>query len=153
INIALLRLLDLSPARQPPVDGTPFTIDFAGRRVAMRAEDQAGKIDLNDAQEALLRRLLVAVGVDVLSADALVDKILDWREAGTGRRFNGAKAADYRDAGFAYGPRGGPFASVAELRLVMGVTPPLYARLVPSLTVYSQTPWVDPQFAPPDVLA
>src|SRR5262249_3326769 len=43
--------------------------------------------------------------------------------------------------------------SVAELRLVMGVTPPLYARLAPSLTVYSQTPWVDPQFAPPDVLA
>jgi hypothetical protein len=29
----------------------------------------------------------------------------------------------------------------------------LFDRIAPSLTVYSQTPWVDPQFSPPDVLA
>jgi general secretion pathway protein K len=153
INLALLQMLDPSPARQPPVDGTPFDIGFAGRVVALQATDEAGKIDLNDAQEALLRQLLAAVGVDPLSADALVDKILDWREAGTARRLKGAKAADYNAAGFAYGPRGGPFEAVAELQLVMSMTPALYARMAPSLTVYSQSPWVDPQFAPPDVLA
>jgi general secretion pathway protein K len=153
INIALLQLAAASPESQPPVDGTFFTIGFAGDAVAMRAEDESGKIDLNEAQEALLRRLLVAVGVDALAAQSLTDKILDWREAGIGRRLNGAKIADYRDAGFAYGPRGGPFAAVAELRLVMGMTGALFDRIAPSLTVYSQTPWVDPQFAPPDVLA
>jgi general secretion pathway protein K len=153
INIALLRLLDPTPALQPPVDGTPFAIDFAGWTVSMRAADEVGKIDLNLAQEALLRRLLVAVGVDPTTSAGLVDKILDWRENGIGRRLNGAKAADYRDAGFAYGPRGGPFESVAELQLVMGMTPALFARIAPSLTVYSQTPWVDPQFSSPDVLA
>jgi general secretion pathway protein K len=153
INIALLRMLDPSPGAQPPVDGTPFTIDFAGQPMAMRVDDEAGKIDLNEARETLLHRLLAAVGIDALAADPLVDKILDWREPGIGRRLSGAKAPDYRDAGFAYGPRGGPFQSVAELRLVIGMTPALFDRIAPSLTVYSQTPWVDPQFAPPDVLA
>jgi general secretion pathway protein K len=153
INIALLRMLDPAPGVPPPVDGTPFAIGFAGDTVAMRIEDEAGKIDLNEAREALLHRLLAVVGVDALAAGSLVDKILDWREARIGRRLNGAKAPDYRDAGLAYGPRGGPFQSVAELRLVIGMAPELFGRIAPSLTVYSQTPWVDPQFAAPDVLA
>jgi general secretion pathway protein K len=119
----------------------------------MRVEDEAGKIDLNRARGELLRRLFMAVGVEPPAAQALVDKILDWREAGIGRRLNGAKAEDYRAAGFAYGPREGPFASVEELRLAMDMTPALFARVAPSLTVYSQSAWIDPAFAPPDVLA
>ena len=153
INIAILRMLDPAPAAHPPTDGTPFALRFAGRDVAMRITDEAGKIDLNLAQGELLRRLFVAVGVASDAAQALVDKILDWREAGIGRRLNGAKAEDYRAAGFSYGPRDGPFETVEELQLVMGMTPQLFARLAPSLTVYSQSAWIDPAFAPPDVLA
>jgi general secretion pathway protein K len=153
INIAILRMLDPSSTAHPPVDATPFTIEFAGHAVAMTAQDESGKVDINMAQEGLLRRLLVTVGVDGLAAQALTDKILDWREAAIGRRLNGAKAEDYRDAGFAYGPRNGPFESVDELQLVMGMNAPLFERIAPSLTIYSQTPWVDPAFAPIDVLA
>jgi general secretion pathway protein K len=153
IDIAILRMLDPDPAAQPPADGIPFALGFAGRNVAMRVADEAGKIDLNLAQGELLRRLFVVVGVDPLAAQGLVDKILDWREAGIGRRLNGAKAEDYRNAGFAYGPRQAPFESVGELELVMGMTPALFSRVAPSLTVYSQSPWVDPTFAPAEVLA
>jgi general secretion pathway protein K len=32
------------------------------------------------------------------------------------------------------------------------MTPELFAAIAPALTVYSQTPWVDPSFAPPEVL-
>ena len=78
---------------------------------------------------------------------------LDWREPGEGKRLNGAKAREYDAAGILYGPRGAPFESIEELQLVLGITPELYARLAPSLTVYSQTPWVDPTFAPKDVLS
>jgi len=152
INIAILRLLDPSPAVRPPVDATPFTIEFAGHAAVMDAQDESGKIDINMAQEGLLRRLLVTVGVDPLAAQALVDKILDWREASIGRRLNGAQAEDYRDAGFTYGPRNGPFESVEELQLVMGMNAPLFERIAPSLTVYSQSPWVDPAFAAREVL-
>jgi general secretion pathway protein K len=152
LDIAVLRLLDPSPAAQPPVGSIPFVINFDGHAVRVTVQDEAGKIDLNMAQGEVLRRLLTSVGVDVEIAQALVDKILDWREPGNFKRLNGAKAADYRRAGFSYGPRGGPFESVAELQLVMGMTPQLYSLIAPSLTVYSQTPWVDPELAPQPVL-
>ena len=153
IDIAVLHMLDPAPSAHPPADGIPFALSFAGRAVVMRVEDETGKIDLNFAQGELLRRLFIAVGVEPLAAQGLVDKILDWREAGIGRRLNGAKAVDYREAGYAYGPREAPFESVAELGLVMDMTPALLARVAPSLTVYSQSAWADPAFAPPDVLA
>ena len=153
INLTILGMLDVAPGARPSVDGTPFTVAFAGHAVGVSVQDETGKINLNMAEGELLRQLLIAVGVAVEDAQPLIDKILDWREGGIGKRLNGAKAEDYRNAGFAYGPRNGPFASVEELQLVMGVTPALFERIAPSLTVYSQTPWVDPGFAANDVLA
>src|SRR5262249_22514762 len=47
----------------------------------------------------------------------------------------------------------GPFQSVDELKLVLGITPAIYRRVEPALTVYSGRPFLDPQFAPPQALA
>lgn len=152
INLTILSLLAPDADVRPPVDSTPFPIEFAGHRVTVTAQDESGKIDLNMADGDLLRQLLIAAGVDARDAQPLLDKILDWRESGIGKRINGAKAQDYHNAGILYGPRDGPFQSVEELQLVMGITPALYRRLAPSLTIYSQTPWVDPAFAPKDVM-
>jgi general secretion pathway protein K len=152
LNIAILRLLDPAISMQPPVDATPFTVSFAGHALRLTVQDEAGKIDLNMVQPDLLLRLLISTGVDPIAAQTLADRILDWREAGIGKRLNGAKAPEYRAAGYAYGPRDGPFETVEELKLVMGMTPHLFDALAPALTVYSQTPWVDPSFAPPEVL-
>jgi general secretion pathway protein K len=152
INIAILRLLDPRLSGQPPVDGSPFSVPFDGHQLRLGIQDEAGKIDLNAAQDELLRRLFRSVGVDLETAQLLKDRILDWREPGIGKRLNGAKAPEYRAAGLAYGPRNGPFASVEEVQLVMGMTLQLFAAIAPALTVYSQTPWVDPSFAPPEVL-
>ena len=153
INLTILHLLSQETEDRPPVDATPFTIEFAGYHVAMTAQDESGKIDLNMADADLLRQLLIAAGVDNRAVPALLDKILDWRENGPGKRLNGAKAPEYQSAGLLYGPRNAPFQSVEELQLVMGMTPALYQRLAPSLTIYSQTPWVDPAFAPRDVMS
>jgi general secretion pathway protein K len=152
LNIAILRLLDPRLSGQPPIDGSPFTASFVGHKLRLAIQDEAGKIDLNTAQDELLRRLFRSVGADLEIAAALKDRILDWREPGIGRRLNGAKAPEYRAAGLAYGPRNGPFATVEEVQLVMGMTPEVFAAIAPALTVYSQTPWVDPSFAPPEVL-
>jgi general secretion pathway protein K len=150
LNVAILRLLD--PRVEPPVDGSPFTLAFAGQQLRLVIQDEAGKIDLNAAQDELLRRLFRSVGADLETASALKDRILDWREPGIGKRLNGAKAPEYRAAGLAYGPRNGPFATVEEVQLVLGMTPELFAAIAPALTVYSQTRWIDPSFAPPEVL-
>ena len=55
--------------------------------------------------------------------------------------------------GLPYGAKDGPFTSVEELRQVLAVTPDLYARLAPELTVDSGADQVDQQFASAAVLA
>src|SRR5262249_21135882 len=82
----------------------------------------------------------------------LVDKILDWRDSNGLKHLNGATAEDYRAAGLAYRPRSGPFQSVDELQLVMDMTPELFRRVEPALTVYSGRQFIDPQFAPREAL-
>jgi general secretion pathway protein K len=152
INLTLLRLLDEIPGGHPPIDGTSFPVRFAGMAGTVQVQDESGKVDLNQAPEAALLKYLLAQDIDFETAQGLADKIMDWREPGIGRRLNGAKIDDYHRAGYAYGPRGGRMESVDELRLVMGMTPQLFERLAPGLTVVSQTAWPDQTDAPPAVL-
>jgi general secretion pathway protein K len=152
LTAAIYRLLARDPAFHPPLDGTPFAIDIDGRSVTLRVQDESGKVDINTAPDALLLRLIVSAGVDFEVARALTDRILDWREPGTLKRLNGAKQEDYRLSGYPYGPRGGPFLSTEELRLVMGMTPDLYERLRPAITVVSQLGTIDPAMAPKQAL-
>ncbi len=152
INAAILRMLNPDPAMQPPTDGTAFRIDFAGAPVRVVVQDEAGKIDLNRADGSLLARLLEVAGLGGDDAQAMADRIQDWRDPSGLHRLNGADEAAYAAAGAGYGPRRGPFPSVEELRLVAGMDPRVFARIAPSLTVASDTPWVDPSFAGHDVL-
>jgi general secretion pathway protein K len=151
VNLVILRLLG-PPVTQPPLDGTPFQVPFGGLNVRTSVQDEAGKIDLNMASEAVLRSLLSFVGLDAEDAEVMTDRILDWREKTQTHRLNGAKAQEYQAAGLLYAPRDGPFRSVNEIQMVLGMTPELYRRMAPLLTVYSQSAWVDPTFAPIGVL-
>jgi len=151
MNIIILRLLG-PPATQPPVDGTPFDVSFGGTRLRASVQDELGRIDLNMASGTVLRQVLTFVGLAASDAELMSDRILDWRESTENHRLNGAKAEEYRAAGLPYTPRNGPFRSVSELRMVLGMTQELYSRLAPLLTVYSQTTWIDPSFAPVQVL-
>ncbi len=152
INLTILRLLDLGTSGHPPTDGTASSVHFAGLTGAVSVQDEAGRVDLNQAPEPLLTRLLLSRGAAFDTAQSLAEKILDWREPGTARRLNGAKADDYRRAGILYAPRGGKLESIDELRLVMGMSPALYEALAPAVTVVSQNAWPDQAVAPPMVL-
>jgi len=153
INIAILNLTDRRLELRPPVDATPFIVNFGGQGVRVSVQDEAGKVDLNQASEDLLVRLLGSGGLDDAAAQALADKIMDWREPGIGKRLNGAKAEDYQTAGYAYGPRNGPFESIEELKLVMGMKRELFDRVAASVTVYAQGTDVNPAVAPAGVLS
>ncbi len=152
INRTILTMLDMDAAAHPVTDGTDFAEVFAGRAIRVSVQDESGKIDLNVATGELLTRLLQVAGLQTDDAQAMADRIQDWREHTDLHRFNGAGEAAYRDAGTGYGPRRGPFPNVAELQLVLGMEPALFARLALSLTVASGTPWVDPTYAGRDVL-
>jgi general secretion pathway protein K len=149
---AVLALLDRRPERRWRVDGVAHEFAFAGVRMRIAIQDELGRIDLNQADQSMLVGLLRSAGLEPQAASSLVDKILDWRDANPARRLNGAKDRDYKAAGFAYGPRNGPFQSVEELKLVMDMTPELFRRIAPALTVYSGRQFLDPRFAPREAL-
>jgi general secretion pathway protein K len=103
--------------------------------ILVRVENESDRVNLNTASAVLLRSLIVEVGSAPGLADRVAAAILDWRTPGANSRPNGAKASDYRAAGRDYGPPGTPFQSVGELEDVLGMTPDLFARIAPHLTV------------------
>ena len=152
LNRAVLALLDLQLDRRWRTDGVAHAFNFDGTSLRISIQDELGRIDLNHADGSLLIGLFKSAGLDMQSASKLVDKILDWRDVNPSRRLNGAKEQDYRMSGRDYRPRNGAFQSVHELKLVMDMTPELFKRVEPALTVYSGRPFIDPRLAPAEAL-
>ncbi|CCD93741.1 putative General secretion pathway protein K [Bradyrhizobium sp. ORS 375] len=152
VNAAIDGLLEPRAERRWRADGRPYRLDFNGTQLSIRLQDELGRIDLNQTDEAMLSSLLQSAGLDAQAAARLTDKIVDWRTATALKHLNGAKDRDYAARDAAYRPRNGPFQSVDELRLVMGMTPEIFARVAPALTVHSGRQFVDPQLAPLEVL-
>jgi general secretion pathway protein K len=119
-------------------------------RIVLR--DESGKIDINTAADALLRGLLLSVGLTDEEAAKMLDAILDWRDADSLKRVNGAEENEYRAAGLTYKPANAPFQAIEELQLVLGMRPQIYSRLAPLITVYSRSPGVNTQLASREVL-
>jgi general secretion pathway protein K len=128
----------------------PFTVGDAVLTVTL--QDETGKVDLNTASDALLQGLFKSVGLNEESSAALVDAVLDWRDADKLRRLHGAEEDDYRSAGKSYAPSNSPFETIDELQRVLGMSPELYRKLAPALTVYSKQAGVNTAVAQRAVL-
>ena len=133
-------------------DGAPHMMSEGNVLIQVSILDESGKIDLNLAPDSLLKSLLQSAGLDAQASSGMLDKILDWRDADSLRRPNGAEEPEYLAAGLTYMPSNAPFETVGELRRVLGMTPELYRRIAPALTVYSRQPYVNASIAPPEVL-
>lgn len=152
VNRAVLAIFEPSDDDQWRVDGTPRIISFEGTNLRVAIQDETGRIDLNQADQSLVAGLFRSIGLDIGAADSLTDQVLDWRDASPFRRLNGAKEVEYRLAGRNYRPRNGPFQSIDEIRLVLGMTPDLFRQIRPAITVYSGHPFIDPDTAPLEAL-
>ena len=134
-------------------DGQPHRWSEGEASIVVSAVDEAAKIDVNTAPDALLRNLLIVDGgLDDTTAGALVDAIADWRDPDDLRRPNGAEAPEYRAANLKYVPGNAPFETVGEVARVLGMTAPVFQRIAPLLTVYSQQPGINTATAGRDVL-
>lgn len=154
-----LAMLDLSGAagdeslRRLPRDGTRFACVLPqGARLEITVSDEAGRIDLNQASEALLTALFSGLGLEASSAAAKAAAIADYRDADGETRPNGAERALYANAGQP-GPKNAPFDTVGELAGVAGISKALAEKAMPYLTVHSAQDGVDPAFASPDLIA
>lgn len=152
---AVLALDDSRPASRWRIDSYPYSFTFDGVQMTVTVQDEDGKFDLNEVDEDDLEPLFESVGVDTKTANILADRIVEWRTDATSddaHTLHGGTDADYAAAGVPWRPRHGDFQSVAEVNLVLGMTPALYARLRPALTVYSRNDSPDENLAPRIVL-
>ena len=91
------------PKRQWLTDGTGYQVGFGAGQIRLRIQDEAGRIDLNTADDALLRALPERAAGPGADVDFVFNAILDWRDPDQHRRDPGAgiiNAEDFRPAVF-----------------------------------------------------
>ena len=153
MEYALVRVADRNPETHWQPNGRAYAWRFDGHEVQVRIIDETGKVDLNQADVPLLSRLMQALGEPPDTGDALAAAIVDWRDADDlSQPVGGAEDGDYAAAGRPYGAKDAPFETIAELEQVLGMTPGLYARLAPFLTLYSGRGQPDATYAQGPVL-
>lgn len=150
---AIYAMQDSDPKRRWVGNGRVYPFPFDGASVQVSMIDEGGKVDINAASPQVLQALFQAAGLDATAAGKLAANVVDWRSfvADAGQA-DSARAA-YAAAGRDYGPRHGPFATLEELQLVLGMTPALYQQLEPAITIWSGRATPDPNTAPPLALA
>jgi general secretion pathway protein K len=146
VTRAVLGITDKRIDRRWRVDSAEETFTLDDHPVQVRIQDQLGLIDLNAADGSMIKRLLQACGVDEDAAAQLTDRILDWRSTTSLERLK-SSSGDANQTG-RYRPRHGAFQSVAELRLVSGMTPDLFRQMEPAITIYNGHPAFEPSTAP-----
>jgi general secretion pathway protein K len=134
-------------------NGAPMPWRFGGLDLVVRVFNETSRIDLNEAQPEVLSALLAVLGVEEDAAVALAAAIADWRDADDLKLLNGAEDSDYSDAGLSIGAKDEPFMAVEELLQVLGMTPEIYRRLAPEVSVDLQGGGFDERFASPAAIA
>jgi general secretion pathway protein K len=170
LEYAMTRVTDVDQTRQWLPDGRPYRWPFGNAEVTVKITDETGKVDLNAADLTLLAGLIQAVSGegqgegegeqrDPLNsagreeARKIASAILDWRDPDSlSQAEGGAEDAQYAADERPYGAKDGPFETVGELELVLGMTPELFAKLLPHLTVYSGQPQPNQAYASGEVL-
>jgi general secretion pathway protein K len=153
LEYAMTRIDHADPRLQWLPDAREHRWRFEDAALTVTIVDESGKLDLNQADAALLGALFEAAGSEPQAAARLAGAILDWRDVDPlTQPGGGAEDPDYAAAGRPYGAKDALFESVAEVEQVLGMTPALYARVEPYLTVYSGRTLPDETFAPGMVL-
>ena len=131
---AIAAMTDPRPELVWRADGSVHRFALDGIAIEVRIVDEAGKVDLNAASPELVASLLQVCGAGADTAFTVSAAIADLRRgAATGK------------------PRG--FETTAELLGVPGMTPALFERAAPFMTVLTHAPGIDPSVAPPELLA
>jgi general secretion pathway protein K len=115
--------------------------------IQIRISDEMGKVDLNTATPDVLQRLFQAAGVDAGLATSLVANLVESRDS---QRLNNQSYGNqrYKQAGLSHGPRYAEFASLEDLQAVLGMTPAIYQKVEPAITLWSRHPQPTPLLAP-----
>jgi general secretion pathway protein K len=153
VRRAVLGLLAVDPDQAWRAGRGSYRLTYGEGEVLVTIADEDGKIDLNAAPPELLAGLLGQLGLDADAAEAMADRIIDFRDPDHEPRPHGAEDPQYLAAGRPVGAQDRPFAAESELLGVLGMTPELYRRMRPYITIFSGAEAVDPMHASRLVLA
>lgn len=154
--------------RRPLVqrDGLWHEIELWGAPVMVRVTDEGGKIPINfpeSAHDAKLYPLLVHVlsnmGVELETASAIADSIIDWQDKGDEHRVNGAESDYYLGLPNPYRAKNARLDSIEELLLIKGITPELFyggteqfpVGLKDVFTIFNDTGEVNLRYSTPEL--
>lgn len=112
-------------------------LEYRSGAVTVRVStlDARARVQINQADDRQLRRLFSAMGLGRRGARALAEAVLDWRDPDSFRRSGGVESDSYVGLGPPSRPKNAPFERVEELTRVPGMTPEVYERVAPYLTV------------------
>jgi len=126
-----------------------------GGTVAATISDAQALFNLNNLEQptlgdiATFRRLMTLLNLD----PDLIDALMDWLDADSDRRPQGAEDPDYLSLDPPYRAANQPLQSVDELRWVIGFTPKVVRTLKPWVVALPQSTPVNVNTAPPEVLS
>jgi len=141
MNTAIYQILrDIAPPKtltktnEPGEDGripwrintAPPQLVFGHGSATVRIDNESGKVNLNLADEGLLRLWISGLDIGETEKNTIIDAILDWRDGDDLHRLNGAENDFYQSLPEPYPCKNGDFESVAELMRVKGVTPEIF---------------------------
>lgn len=152
INYAILMLLTTDKELRWQAFGSLYEIEQAGKKIRIQIADESGKLNINLATDEQLLQLMNSLTLEEGQADNLTDAIIDWRDKNDLHRLNGAEKQQYEDADLKYEPRNGPFKSVEELQLVMGMNAKIYQQLEDMLSIYTKNKQINPTTASREML-
>jgi len=147
VALAIHHLLDPDDRARWTIDGQTRRARFDDAILAVRVEDERGKVPLNLLEEAQVTAMLEAVGLEGQALRTARDSFLDWVDDDDEARADGAERRYYAPLGYA--PRNAGLSSVGELGRIRGFSPALVARLSHFVTVNFGAGAFDVRFAQP----
>ena len=121
----------------------------------IQLQDTRGLINLNLADDGMLNRFLGLLNIEPDQRSRMIDTLRDYTSASKFRRLNGAKEDEYRAAGLPP-PYNRELVSPWQAQRILGWrdTPQLWLNnQLPNYTATSQSMGLNPNTAPPEVLA
>jgi general secretion pathway protein K len=120
--------------------------------VDVQVRDLGEKLNINRMSEIQLQQFFSFLTSDYSLSTHLSQAIMDWRDADSTPRPNGAERDAYIKAEMLALPTNAPFREIEELQNVLGMTPEVYAAASPYLTTHGTLGQVNLNAAPVAVL-
>lgn len=100
-------------------------------------QDEESRLNINKVPVNVLVRLFEQTcDVSSMACEALAGAVVDWRDEDDDPEDSGAESLSYQDMQHPYKPRNAFFQIPEELLLVKGMSPEIYRRVEPYITVY-----------------